>query len=146
MLVRNCTFDGTTPALRIKSGVDRGGTVTDVTYQNCTLKNVSIAIELNMVYDPKNGPAASRPDGQRSVPHVKEIVFRNITATGAKQAIKIAGLQEAPIEDVTFENVKIDADTGVNAEYAKGIVFKNVDIQVKKGEPVVTKDAEIKRE
>ncbi len=143
MTVRNCTFDSTTPALRIKSGVDRGGNISDILYEHITMKNVSIAVELNMVYDATTGGNAA---GGNLLPHLNGVVFKDITATNAKQAMKIVGLPQAPIENVRFENVTIDAGTGMSVEEAKGIVLKNVNVTVKQGEALVTKNADVKCE
>jgi len=46
-------------------------------------------------------------------------------------------------ENITLDNVQITAATGLEVRNAKGIDFKNVKITVKKGEPVMVKDATV---
>jgi polygalacturonase len=143
MTVRNCTFDGTTPALRIKSSLGRGGDISGILYDHITMNNVSIAVELNMTYD---ATPANNPAGGNLVPHLNGATFKDITATNAKQAMKIIGLPQAPIENIHFENVSIAATTGMSIGEAKGITLKNVNVTVKQGEVLATKNADVKRQ
>jgi len=145
MLVKNCVFEGTKTAIAIRSAADRGGLVTDIRYENLTMHNVGLAIEFTMLYG-VNNPSWSKYGGNPRVPHFHGVVLRNIQVTGASQAMNMQGLAESPIEDFDFENVKIDANTGMVIENAKGIVFKNVQVTAKKGSPLATKNAEVTRE
>ncbi len=110
MRVQNCTFDGTTPAIRIKSDKQRGGLVTDISYENITMKNISIAFELNMLYDIRN-TSANPKSPATVIPKDNNIRMKNITVENAQAAAKIVGLPESKIEDVQFENVEIYADS-----------------------------------
>lgn len=145
MLVTNCVFEGTRCAIAIRSAIDRGGPVTDIRYENLTMHNVGLAMEFTMLYG-ANNPSWAKHAGPPRVPHYHGVVLRNIQVTGASQAMNMQGLAQSPIEDFDFENVKINADTGMVIENAKGIVFKNVQVTAKKGDPLVTKNAEVTRE
>jgi polygalacturonase len=145
MLVTNCVFEGTKTAIAIRSAADRGGEVTDIHYENLTMHNVGLAIEFTMLYGANNA-TWTKYGGNPRVPYFHGVVLRNIQVTGASQAMNMQGLPESPIEDFDFENVKIDANTGMVIENAKGIVFKNVKVTTKKGNSLATRNAEITRE
>ena len=147
MYVHDCNIEGAVSALRIKSAEERGGPVSDIVYERISMDTVDTAIELNMLYDPKNGPGGAMPGGGKSIPHLSHVVFRDITCKDAtKEAMKIVGLPGAPIEDVRFENVKIHGVKGVELQDARGIVFKDLQLTVDKGKPIEAKDAEYTNE
>jgi hypothetical protein len=49
---------------------------------------------------------------------------KNISARGAKRAIDIVGLPELPIRDVTFDQVEIVADQGLNCVDCENVTFE----------------------
>jgi hypothetical protein len=59
--------------------------------------------------------------------------FENITGDGAPTAILIQGLTNSPIEDIRFVNLTIHSTKGVVANYAKGLVFENVQVTTANG-------------
>ena len=68
----------------------------------------------------------------------------NISGNSIKSAGVIVGLPESHIENVLLENVNITAEQGgLEIRNAKGVVFKNVKITTKKGNPFTVKDAEV---
>jgi polygalacturonase len=127
LTVNNCTFNGTTAGIRIKSSTGRGGVVQYLTYSNLTMTNVVNPIWLSEWYpsDPANPTTATVGTVTSTTPTYKHIVLQNITATGATNARAIYGLPEKHISDVVLDNVKINATTGMNVFYADGIVFQN---------------------
>ena len=50
VVFQNSTFEGTDNGIRIKSARDRGGLVENVVYRNLTMKNVGVAITINLFY------------------------------------------------------------------------------------------------
>jgi hypothetical protein len=54
----------------------------------------------------------------------------------------VIGLPESPVEDVTFSDVSVEANTGAVIADVKHLVFKNVTFKVKKGEPLTVSHAE----
>jgi hypothetical protein len=85
------------------------------------------AIVLDMQYA-RTDPA---PVSERT-PQFRNIHISNITAQ-TKQAIFINGLAEMPVEDITFNDIQIDAQTGAVIKEAKNIQFHNVRITTKEG-------------
>ena len=53
----------------------------------------------------------------------------------------ITGLREKPIEDLTFSNIHIDAQTGFRIANAKGVVFLDSVIDTAKGPAVILNNA-----
>jgi hypothetical protein len=53
------------------------------------------------------------------------------------------GLPESGVTNVVLENVHIIADTGLTIVNASGVRFKNVRVEVKKGEPFVLSNARV---
>jgi hypothetical protein len=54
--------------------------------------------------------------------------FENLTGDGAPTAILIQGLTNSLIEDIRFVNLTIHSTKGVVANYARGLVFENVQV------------------
>jgi polygalacturonase len=142
--VRRCTFDGTTPAIRIKSARDRGALVENVVYRDITMKNVSAAIYVNLYYFDKAGAAtrAAKPITD-TTPIIRNVRIENVTASGAKTAGEITGLPEMPVSDVRMKNVTIEADKGFVVKDAKNVRMENVQIKAKEGDPLHVEHAEV---
>jgi polygalacturonase len=144
--VTGCTFNGTTSGFRIKSARGRGGVVQYLTYANNTMSKVQYPIWLSEWYpsDPSNPTTAGSASVTSTTPNYKHIVIQNLTATGATSARTIYGVPEQHISDVTLDNVKITATTGMGIYYADGIVFKNGStITVSSGNPVTIYSATV---
>jgi hypothetical protein len=93
------------------------------------MTNVGNPINLCAYYPdssiPSNPSTAASATVTSTTPNFKHIVFQNITATGSTVAGWMWGLPEQYIMDVTFDNVKISAKTGMTANFVNGAVFKN---------------------
>ena len=113
--VERVSFEGTTQGIRIKSGRDRGADIGDFVYKDITMKDVGTAIQITEYYgSPKgtNGTNAGNAPVTRLTPHFHDISIENVKVTGAKVALEIDGLPEAPIQTVSLKNVQIDALKG----------------------------------
>jgi polygalacturonase len=151
--VKNCTFENTENGLRIKSQRGKGGLVENIIYEDITMTNVDPAVTFtcyysyNSAHDPVQKPVpqddAAQPmaDG---TPVFRDIHVRNMTATCQQEAGTIIGLPESCISNVTFENVKISAVSGMKITNAKGIQFENSDVTVTKGNPAILENAQVK--
>ncbi len=151
--VKNCTFENTENGLRIKSQRGKGGLVENIFYEDITMTNVDPAITFtcyysyNSAHDPVQKPVpqddTARPMAE-GTPVFRDIHVRNLTATCQEGAGTIIGLPESDISDVTFENVKISAVSGMKITSAKGIQFEDSSVTVTKGKPVILQNAEVK--
>jgi len=126
--VQNCTFNGTSNGIRIKSSRGRGSVVQYLTYTGLTMNNVSSPISITCWYnsDPSNPTTAGSATVTSTTPNFKHIAISNVTATGASFS-EIYGLPELHISDVTLSNVKLAESGSKTFEiyYADGVVFSN---------------------
>jgi exo-poly-alpha-galacturonosidase len=130
--VRDCLAeDGNWAPIRIKSQPSRGGFVEDVTYRNIELRGVLRAFEFDMAWYMRiNNPAAARmPTAMRRIRLI------NVHGT-ARAAGIIHGVPERPIEDVSFVNCAVSADTGLSIEHAGKIDTSGLVLTVKQGVPI----------
>ncbi len=128
LTVQNCTFNGTSNGIRIKSSRGRGSVVQYLTYTGLTMNNVSSPINITCWYggDPSNPSTAASAAVTSTTPNFKHIAISNVTATGASYS-EIYGLPEQHISDVTLNNVKLAESGSKTFEiyFADGIVFSN---------------------
>ncbi|SRR6266498_140759 len=143
--VQHCTFEGTDNAIRIKSRRDRGGVIENVTYRDLTMKNVGIAVLINLFYFDEAGAKEHKAHPLTpTTPIVRNVSIIDITVDGAKRAGEIIGLPEAPITSVLLNKVRIKADSGMIIQDAKAVELRDVQISPQKGEPLTITDAEVK--
>jgi polygalacturonase len=129
--ISNCIFDGTLRGLRIKTARGRGGVVEDIRVSNIVMKNIG---ESAFVLDMQYTKTKSEPVSERT-PIFRNIHFSNITAQ-TKNAGYINGLEELPIEGISFNDIQIEAENGFSIQNAKNISFHQVTIQTKNGSPM----------
>ena len=127
--ISNCVFDGTDRGIRIKSMRGRGGVVEEIRVSNIVMKNIKQdAVKLNMFYH----PTPDEPVSERT-PSFRNIHLSDITVTQSQRAGFLLGLAELPIENITFNNININAKTGFTIKDAKNIAFHNVQVNVEQG-------------
>lgn len=136
LVVTNCTFNGTTSGIRIKSARGRGGLVENLVYSDITMTNVDYPIYLTSYYPKVPATDTAQPLATNS-PVYRNIVIRNVTAHSAKTAGMIVGLPELPIENVTLENVRVTAPTGLMFRNARAIKLQNTTVTPTKGLPFI---------
>jgi polygalacturonase len=127
--MHDCEFDGTDRAVRIKSRRDRGGVVENVTAERLKVRNMQQdVVIMNMDYTAdRNAPIAKKP------PLFRNIHIKDVTADGAPIAIRITGLDDSLIENISFENMTIASTQGVKLSHVKNVTFKNVKVTPKTG-------------
>jgi polygalacturonase len=129
VFMENCEFTGTDRAIRIKSRADRGGVVEHIYARNLKVKNLQREVViLNMDYGSDRNQAASQKP-----PVFRNMQFENITGAGAPTAVLIQGLADSPIENIRFVNMTIRSTRGVVANYARDLLFDNVQVTPAKG-------------
>jgi polygalacturonase len=142
--VRNCTFDSTANGIRIKSARDRGNQIYGFRFSDITMKNVTVAITLNMYYmDRSGGRSRGVMPITDSTPYLHDVQITNVTATGSQTAGEIIGLPESPVKDVILTNVKLEAAKGMTVRDAQGVVFNNVSVTAASGEAITSDHAEV---
>ena len=142
LLVKNCTFNGTTSGIRIKTSRERGGTVANLVYRDLTMTNVEIPINITCYY-PKVPATDSAQPVTANTPVYRDIQIINLTASGPKSAGFVVGLPELCISNVIFENVKLSTETGLTIRNAREIKFKNLTVTTRSGAPFIAENAEV---
>ena len=144
--VHGCTFNGTTSGIRLKSERGRGGTVQYLAYNNNTMTSVPNPIWISSYYpsDPPNPTTNATETVTSTTPIWKHIKIQSLTASGSSNGGTIYGLPEELVSDVTLDNVKISATTGMKIYYASSIVFTNgSSVSVSSGNAVTVYDATV---
>ena len=92
-------------AIRLKTNTKRGGVIDGFYVRNIKVGKVKQAVlHITMNYS----VYANQKDGD-FIPVIKNILMENIKVeNGGKNAIFADGLENSPIENITFKNVKID--------------------------------------
>lgn len=103
LYVKDCTFEGTTNGIRVKSPRCYGGTVQNLSYTNIKMNNVDIAIEFSGYYPeskiPAPGTELEPPAGSGSPVFINNVAIDGLTATNVKKAAGyIVGVPEKPIK------------------------------------------------
>lgn len=140
VVVTNCVFAGTDIGIRIKSQRGRGGVVEGISVSNVVMENVPSPFTITTFYGGGDRPDQVFPVNE-GTPRYRDMLFSNITARGARVAGSITGLREMPIENLTFDNVHIQAETGFTCTNAKGITFLDTVIDTQKGSSLTLKNS-----
>ncbi len=135
--ISNCVFDGTDRGIRIKSARGRGGIVEEIRVDNIIMKNIK---DQAIVMDMQYAKTQPEPVSERT-PRFRNIHFSNITAQ-TKQAVFLNGLAEMPIEDVSFNDIQFDAETGIIIKEAKNIELHQVRVTTKQGNAINVENVE----
>lgn len=137
--ISNCVFDGTDRGIRIKSARGRGGIVEEIRVDNIVMKNIQLqAIVLDLQY----AKTEIEPVSERT-PQFRNIHLSNITGSDINEACFINGLAEMPVENITFNNINIDAKTGFTIKEATKIEFHNVQINTQTGPSIKAENVKI---
>jgi polygalacturonase len=139
VFVSGCTFIGTDVGLRFKSNRGRGGVVENVFFTDINMINIPTqAISFNMYYgglSPSEMPSEGRkaetkkeeiPQATEETPLFRNISIKHLTCKGAYQAILLQGLPEMNLENISLENIDIEADNGLACIDADSITIKGM--------------------
>jgi len=128
--ISNCVFDGTRRGIRLKSARGRGGIVEDIRVSNIVMKNIQDqALVFNLFYDPSAKP---EPISERT-PVFRNIHISDLTAVDVKKACTLYGIEEMPVQNISFNNINIQSQTGFEVNTGKNIEFHNVEVTTEKG-------------
>ena len=133
ILVERCIFSGTDIGVRFKSAMGRGGVVSDITIKDITMVNIiGEAIIFTMGYvlvnieDANEGKVTANLD---DVPEFKNITLENINCNNSEVALKVLGLPELPIHDITLKDSYIKANKDLDLKLCKNIILENTKIE-----------------
>jgi len=103
VVITNCVFDGTDRGIRLKSTRGRGGVVENIRVSNIVMRNIQREA---IILDLKYSKMPEEPVSERT-PVFRNIHISNLTGVDVKTPVYIRGLEEAPITDVTLNNINI---------------------------------------
>lgn len=130
--ISNCVFDGTDRGIRLKTMRGRGGIVEEIRVSNIVMKNIKDqAFMLNMEY----GATEPEPVSERT-PRFRNIHISNVTAE-TNEALVLIGLEEMPIENVSFDNIQVIANKGFTIKNARNIRISDAQVITGSG-PAIT--------
>lgn len=159
VIARNLKAKGTKVGIRIKSALNRGGTVEDIRVDNIEMDGVGTAILLTMNWNPAYSystlpegyteatlPAhwkamLTKVDLEKGLPHFRDVVISNVKVQNAKIAISAEGQPNSLLEGMTLDNVTMTAATAGGLSYAKDWVIKNVNITAQDDEPIAVQNS-----
>jgi polygalacturonase len=128
--VSNCVFSWTETGLRFKSDVGRGGRVQNVFIENIYMKDIEKeAIIFDLAYQDKGAiTSADFKESQAKVPDINGISIKNVYSEGSKVAISIGGTEMLNAKNLLFQNMIIQANEGVKANFSENVTMDNVQI------------------
>jgi len=138
VFIRDCTFNGTDRGLRFKTARGRGAVIENIWARDITMGTIrKEAIIVNTLRYTDRYPA--HPVSDRT-PTYRNLHFQDITCEYSKgTGIRIVGLPERPMGDLTFENIVIKGGKGIHAQDAGNVTFANIEVVPDKG-PVILLD------
>ena len=134
--IRDCIVEADNWApIRFKSQPSRGGVVENITYRDIELQNTRKAFEFNMAW--RMVPPLKAPSDP--LPVVRNVNIINVA--GSVLAVgDMTGLDESPIENVTFKDCKISAETGFVLKNVQGLDLSGLELDVEEGEAIIYRD------
>lgn len=129
--VHQLVCDGTEDGLRFKSGAGKGGMVKDVFINGVVMRDIQgYGITFNDGYVDNGADVSSLgASGSSSmIPEFEQISFSNIAGDDVNQAIRMMGLPNAPIQDISLAHVFMRSDIGVVEQYTQNITNSDVNI------------------
>jgi exo-poly-alpha-galacturonosidase len=139
VLVENCTGRDARNGLRLKTAPGRGGIVEDITYRNIAFENMLYCIVFNMRWGTSSWPNDEIPP--EATPVFRDIYVQDVAGQG-RQAGLLQGLDESPLRNIHFKNVKITARTGMRVRNAPRIDLSGLSLNVSEGPALIELDEE----
>lgn len=135
--INNCVFNGTDAGIRLKASRGRGGVVEEIRVNNIVMDNIRRnAFIFDLFYDKYSKP---EPISERT-PVFRNIHISDVTGKNIKKIGYITGIDEMPVEEISFSNINLSAEEGFTVKTAKNIRFHNVDFAVDKGASITFTD------
>jgi hypothetical protein len=103
------------------------------------MRRVGYVFELSTELAPWFGKELQSEPGMDESPEFSNIHFSNITATQAQIACEAHGLPKAAPHDISFSNVRIEADTGFHLRHLQNVLLDNVEVECR-SVPLVAQD------
>lgn len=129
---------GTNTGIRFKSAKVRGGVMSNIIFHDITMEDVDFPFHFELNWYPEYSypvipdeiPESEWPDHwkvitkkvlpvEKGIPEFFDISFKNISITGAKQALFVNAFPEKPMRNILFDNVSIQSEKAGFINYGK---------------------------
>jgi len=137
----NITCDGTQIGVRIKSRRGRGGEVEDVRFDNWTMENVGIGIDVTSYYLMEGETKTAEEPVSVRTPVFRNIAISHMTIHHARAAIDIEGLPEMPIFGLRISDIIASAKIGMRGSFTDALELHDVQVNADKGPAFLVKDS-----
>jgi polygalacturonase len=137
----NITCDGTQIGIRIKSRRGRGGWVENVRFNNWTMENVGLGINVTSYYLMEGETKTSEEPVSARTPVFRKIAVSHVTIGHARRAIEIEGLPEMPISELRISDVVASAELGVTVSWTSGLELHDVQVDAMTGPALRLRDS-----
>jgi polygalacturonase len=135
--VRDCTSKGNNAPIKFKPRNGRGGVIENVVHQNWTIEDAGIVID----YSLRKADGEDYIDEWQKIkvpfklatPRYRNITLRDIRATRSGTAISFLAWPLAHAENITLEDVIIEAKTAGRFQFVDNLSLKNVEIISEEG-------------
>lgn len=136
--ISNCVFNGTDAGIRLKASRGRGGVVEEIRVDNIVMNDIQKnAFIFDLFYDKES---KQEPVTERT-PCFRNIHIANVTGNDVKKVGYITGIEEMPIDNLSFTNINMVAQEGFTGKTATNITFRNVDFAVVEGASIKFEDS-----
>lgn len=144
--VSNCLFIGTDVGLRFKSTRGRGGIVENIYISGVNMAAIeNDALTFDLFYGGKGAGeetedeiaarmASEVPPVTVETPRFRNITIENTICKGAKRAIYFNGLPEMNIQNVSLNNIRMQAEKGAFFRYTDGLTLNDVQVTAQEGD------------
>ncbi|MGA7159319.1 MAG: glycosyl hydrolase family 28 protein [Acidobacteriaceae bacterium] len=139
-----------------KSAHTRGGWAENIRIRDITLIDVPVVLRITMNWNPSYS-YAHIPDGMTSYPaywkvlatpvpeeqgraYFHDVHISNVVATGAKTAFEVDAFPDKQLNDFTFKNVRIQAQTAGHISDARNWTFSNINLKTEDDTVVLLSD------
>ncbi len=100
---------GSVTGFLVKSQIPRGGLVSNITFADSHLLNVSRVYSWIPALVVSDYYGKNKPGNSTTTPRIERITFKNIVVDFAEQAGCLMGLPGAPLKDIRFQNVTVQS-------------------------------------
>ena len=127
ILMEDCDFAENLNCIRIKSKDGRGGVVENIDYRNIRMGKGMRGINLSYRYSCEATDDAEFPG--KYMPVLRNLSFDGITCGEVDEGISIDGIPDGVMENIYFENIKMNAKACLRADSVYGLNMKNVSLK-----------------
>ncbi len=131
LYVHDCVFDDTDTGIRFKTRRPRGGGGENLYYERIRMNLRGTAVNVDMLGSSMYvGALASRDNVvvNKLTPLYRNISIKNIVVEQSSQFLKVNGLPESPLSNLSIENATVRSKKLITLNDAKGVVLKNLKI------------------